>query len=58
MADGDRSQVINVPGQSGQPGSPYYDNLLNLWADNGYFPLAFSPRAVAAAAAPRPTLRP
>src|SRR5262249_23735209 len=41
VADWDRSQAVNVPGQSGQPGSPYYDSLLKLWGDNGYFPLAF-----------------
>ena len=45
VANWDRSLVINVPGQSGQPGSPYYDNLLKMWADNEYFPLAFSAAA-------------
>ena len=34
--------VTNVPGQSGQPASPYYDNLLPLWASDTYFPLVFS----------------
>ena len=58
VADWDRSQVINVPGQSGQPGSPYYGSLLQMWADNQYFPLAFSPRAVKAAAAHTLTLKP
>jgi penicillin amidase len=58
VADWDRSQVINVPGQSGQPGSPYYDNLLKMWADNQYFPLVFSDRAVRAAAKHRLALRP
>jgi penicillin amidase len=47
----DRSQATNVPGQSGQPGSPYYSNLLTMWAENQYFPLAFSRQAVDAAAA-------
>jgi penicillin amidase len=58
VSDWDRSQVINVPGQSGQPGSPYYANLLKMWADNEYFALPFSPKAVTAAAAHRLTLRP
>ena len=58
VANWDRSQVINVPGQSGQPGSPFYDNLLKLWAENQYFPLAFSDRAIGAAARYRLTLRP
>ena len=58
VSDWDRSLAINVPGQSGQPGSPYYGNLLKMWADNEYFPLAFSAKAVTAAAAHRLTLRP
>ena len=58
VADWDRSLVINVPGQSGQPGSPYYDNLLKLWSENEYFPLAFSDRAIKGAAKHRLTLKP
>jgi penicillin amidase len=46
VSDWDRSLATNVPGQSGQPGSPYYGNLLPLWADNRYFPLVFSHKAV------------
>jgi penicillin amidase len=46
VADWDRSLVINTPGQSGQPGSPFYGNLLQEWADNKYFNLAFSKGAV------------
>jgi penicillin amidase len=38
--------ATNVPGQSGQPGSRFYDNLLPLWTDYRYFPLAFSRAAV------------
>jgi penicillin amidase len=51
VSDWDRSLVTNTPGQSGQPGSPYYGNLLPLWADNTYFPLWFSNKAVDANAA-------
>lgn len=58
VADWDRSLVINTPGQSGQPGSPFYGNLLQLWADNEYFPLAFSKGAVEGAAAHRLVLEP
>jgi penicillin amidase len=58
VSNWDRSQAVNVPGQSGQPGSPYYDNLLKMWADNQYFALAFSTKAVEAAATHRLVLRP
>jgi penicillin amidase len=44
--DWDRSFAINTPGQSGQPGSPHYSDLLRLWQDWQYFPLAYSRRAV------------
>jgi penicillin amidase len=58
VADWDRSIATNVPGQSAQPGSPYYGNLRPLWADNRYFPLAFSRKAVESNAAHTLTLRP
>lgn len=45
-ADWDNSVATSVPGQSGQPGSPFYDNLLPLWTNYQYFPLAFSRGAV------------
>ncbi|MBV8342578.1 MAG: penicillin acylase family protein, partial [Gammaproteobacteria bacterium] len=44
--DWDRSVAINTPGQSGQPGSPHYADLLPLWDRGGYFPLAYSRAAV------------
>jgi len=58
VANWDRSLVINTPGQSGQPGSRFYGNLLQEWADNKYFNLAFSREAVDKAAAHRLTLTP
>ncbi|HYV05871.1 MAG TPA: penicillin acylase family protein, partial [Blastocatellia bacterium] len=42
LADWDNSVAINVPGQSGQPESPHYGDLLPLWAEGKYFPLLFS----------------
>jgi penicillin amidase len=57
-ADWDRSVFSITPGQSGQPGSPYYGDLLERWANNEYFPLAFSREAVDEHAAHRLTLRP
>jgi penicillin G amidase len=46
LADWDRSVGINVPGQSGQPGSKHYDDLLPLWSNGRYFPLNYSRAAV------------
>ena len=42
VSDWDRSLVTNVPGQSAQPASPFYGNLLKLWADDTYFPLVYT----------------
>jgi penicillin amidase len=58
VGDWDRSVMTMVPGQSGQPGSPYYGNLLPLWADNRYFPMLFSRDAVERHAKHRLILRP
>lgn len=58
VADWDRSVVTNVPGQSGQPESPFYGNLLSLYERGEYFPLAYSKARVNAEAAHKLTLRP
>ena len=58
VSNWDRSLVINTPGQSGQPGSKFYGNLLQEWAGNKYFNLAFSKEAVEKVAAHRLTLTP
>ena len=50
--------ATSVPGQSGQPGSPFYGNLLPLWANNEYFPMLFSPSAVSNNSRHRLVLRP
>ncbi|HXJ07266.1 MAG TPA: penicillin acylase family protein [Candidatus Acidoferrum sp.] len=42
LSDWDNAVGVNVPGQSGQPGSPHYDDLLRLWLDGQYFPLRYS----------------
>jgi penicillin amidase len=42
LADFDNSVVTNVPGQSGDPRSPHYRDLLPLWANDQYFPLVYS----------------
>ncbi|HJQ21432.1 MAG TPA: penicillin acylase family protein [Gemmatimonadaceae bacterium] len=46
FADFDRSMATNVPGQSGQPGSEFYANLLPLWGRGEYFPLVYSRAAI------------
>ncbi len=46
LNDWDRSRVINTPGQSGQPGSPHYSDLMPLWDVGRYFPLLYSRKAV------------
>jgi penicillin amidase len=57
VSNWDRSLVTHTPGQSAQPESPYYGNLLPLWAVNTYFPLVYSRAAVDANAAHRLTLK-
>jgi penicillin amidase len=47
----DHSVAVNTPGQSGQPGSKHYADLLPVWSEGGYFPLSFSAAAVEKAAA-------
>ncbi len=42
LADWDRSVVTNVPGQSADPRSPHYGDLLELWGKDRYFPLVYS----------------
>jgi penicillin amidase len=58
VADWDRSTATNVPGQSGQPGSPHYGDLLPLWAEGSYFPLLYSREAIEKVAKERLVLEP
>lgn len=46
LSNWDNGVGVNVPGQSGQPGSVHYDDLLPLWAQGKYFPLSYSKQAV------------
>jgi len=46
LSNWDNSVGVNVPGQSGQPGSPHYDDLISLWSTGRYFPLSYSREAV------------
>ncbi|MGH9659160.1 MAG: penicillin acylase family protein, partial [Bryobacteraceae bacterium] len=58
LADWDRSVMTNVPGESGDPASPHYSDLISDWAAGKYHPLPFSRKAVEAATAERILLRP
>jgi penicillin amidase len=49
----DGAMATNVPGESGQPGSPYYANLVESFGRGEYFPLAFTRAAVERVAAHR-----
>lgn len=40
--DWDAALGTNGPGQSGDPSSPFYDNLFEPWANDEYFPVYFS----------------
>ncbi len=44
--DWDRTLGINSPGQSGDPESPYYSNLFELWANDKYFPVYYSRKMI------------
>ena len=38
----DDAKMINTPGQSGDPNSPFYRNLFSDWANDKYFPALYS----------------
>lgn len=42
----DAARMTNAPGQSGDPRSQFYDNLLEGWAEDEYFPLLYSRKAI------------
>jgi penicillin amidase len=50
--------TTNTPGESGDPQSPFYSNLMKDWADGKYHPLPYSRKAVEAAAAEKINLKP
>lgn len=58
VADWDRSMATSVPGQSGQPLSPHYADLLPLWAEGKYFPLLYSRERIEAESKERLVLEP
>ena len=46
VQDWDRSTGLSAPGNSAQPGSPHYKDLVPYWAEGKYFPLSFSRKKV------------
>jgi penicillin amidase len=40
--DWDKTLMINSPGQSGDPSSPFYNNLFKTWANDQFFPAYYS----------------
>lgn len=58
FANPDQSMVTIGPGNSGQPGSPFYDNLHERWGRNEFFPLLFTRPAVEGKTRYRLTLTP
>ena len=58
VADWDRSLTTNVPGESGDPDSRHYADLLPDWLAGRYHPLPYSRKAVEAATESRIRLSP
>jgi len=56
--DWDNTVGTNTPGQSGDPDSPYYKNLFELWATDRFFPVYYSRDKVEAVAKERLMLSP
>ena len=58
VGDWDRSVFINVPGQSGDPGSPHYADLAPIWGRRDHVPMLYGRAAVDAATETIITLSP
>jgi penicillin amidase len=54
----DAAVATNAPGQSGDPGSPFFANLLENWASDDAFPLLYTREAVEEHTVERILLRP
>ena len=58
LGDLDRSRFMLTVGQSGQPASPQYDDMLDRWQRVAYIPMRFTRAAVDRATATRLVLQP
>jgi penicillin G amidase len=56
--DWDNSVGQNNPGQSGNPDSPHYRDLFEMWAQGKYFPVAYSRSKVESVTGGRVVLQP
>lgn len=57
LSDWDRSLMTNVPGESGDPSSKHYDDLIESWNHGVYHAMPYSRRAVEAAVDERYVIR-
>jgi penicillin amidase len=58
VGDWERTVGTNTPGQSGDPDSPHYKDLFDLWANDRYFSVPYARSRVEAAAESRWVLAP
>ena len=56
--DWDAALGTNGPGQSGNPDSPFYNNLFEPWANDQYFPVYFSKAKIDSVAVESTFLKP
>lgn len=54
----DNSRAINLPGQSGDPDSPHYRDMTEMWRKGEYFSLLYTRKKVEAATVKRIVLQP
>ena len=54
----DNTVGANTPGQVGDPDSPHYDDLFQLWADDRFFPVLYSRDRVESVTESRTMLQP
>jgi penicillin G amidase len=58
VGDWDRSLAMNAPGQSGDPRSDHYSDLMKMWSQDMSIPLLYSREAVQDATVERLTIEP
>ena len=57
-ANWDNSVGLNTPGQAGDPDSPHYRDLFEVWARDRYFPIFFSRAKIDSVTESKSVLRP